>query len=228
MPVLHTFDDKTKVGVSLLANPEKRFIQWAVPRLPSWLRSTHLTLASLPASLGIVLFSYFARFETNWLWVVNVFILMQWLTDSLDGALGRYRKEGLMKWGYYMDHLLDYFFLCAVLIGYSLLTTYRYPVLEFFVLALCGGYMVNTFLAFGTTQEFRLVHLGIGPTEIRLLFIILNTLIIVFGKTYIAPALPYVLGFCFLGLCVVVYRTQRDLWQRDMQEKRQKELGTKS
>ncbi len=120
--------------------------------------------------------------------MVNVFILIQWLTDSLDGALGRYRKEGLVKWGgYYMDHLLV-FFLCAILIGYSLLITYRYPVLEFLVLALCGGIMVTTFVVFGTTQEFRLVQLGFGPSEIRPLFIILNILILVFGKNLHRPS----------------------------------------
>ncbi len=123
-----------------------------------------------------------------------------------------------------MDHLLDYFFLCSILIGYTLLTAHQYPILEFFVLALCGGYMVNSFLVFGATQESHLIHLGIGPTEIRLLFIILNTLIIFFGKTYLVPALPYVLGGCFVGLCIIVYRTQRDLWRRDMEIKRQKEL----
>jgi phosphatidylglycerophosphate synthase len=219
MPSASSIDDQFKVGSSLLSKLEKRFIHFAVPKLPAWLCSHHLTLASLPISLGIIFFSYLGRFETNWLWVVNVLIFGQWLTDSLDGALGRYRKEGLIKWGYYMDHLFDYFFLCSILIGYSLQTNNEYPILQFFVLAICSGFMVNSFLAFGATQQFKLVHLGIGPTELRILFIIINTLIIAFGKTYIAPALPFVLAFCFIGLCVVVYHTQKELWQRDMEEK---------
>lgn len=224
MPTLKTFDDTTKIGASWLSKAEKAFIYWATPKVPSWIRSTHLVLVSLPISLGIIFFSYLAHYQTNWLWAVSLLIVAQWATDSLDGAVGRYRNEGLVKWGYYMDHLFDYFFLCAILIGYSLLTTHQYPVLQFFVLALCGGFMVNSFLVFGATREFRLVHLGFGPTEMRLLFILINTLIIIFGKTYIAPALPFALGFCFLGLCVVIYRTQKDLWVRDMEDKRKKEL----
>ena len=224
MPTLQTFDDTTKIGASWLSRVEKALIHHVTPKVPQWIHSTHLVLVSLPISLAIIFFSYLARHQTHWLWVVSLLIIVQWVTDSLDGAVGRYRKEGLVKWGYYMDHLFDYFFLCSVLIGYSLLTTNQHPVAQFFVLALCGGYMVNSFLVFGATQEFRMVHLGFGPTEMRLLFILLNTLIIIFGKTYIAPALPFALVLCFLGLCVIIYRTQKDLWMRDMEEKRQKEL----
>lgn len=228
MPLLQTFDDKTKIGSSWFSPFEKALIRWATPRLPPWIRSTHLVLVSLPISIGIIGFSYLAHFETQWLWAVSALIVAQWVTDSLDGAVGRYRKEGLVKWGYYMDHLFDYFFLCAILIGYTLLTRNEYPILQFFVLALCGGYMVNSFLAFGATQEFRMVHLGFGPTEMRLLFIVLNTLIIIFGKTYIAPLLPFALVLCFVGLCFIVYRTQKDLWQRDMADKQQAELKKSS
>lgn len=224
MPTLQTFDDKTKIGSSWLSRAEKALIHHVTPLVPPWIHSTHLVLVSLPISLAIIFFSYLARHHTHWLWAVSFLIVAQWVTDSLDGAVGRYRKEGLVKWGYYMDHLFDYFFLCSVLIGYSLLTTNQHPVAQFFVLALCGGYMVNTFLVFGATQEFRMVHMGFGPTEMRLLFILLNTLIIIFGKTYIAPALPLALVICFTGLCVIIYRTQKDLWLQDMEEKRQKEL----
>jgi hypothetical protein len=39
----------------------------------------------------------------------------QWFTDCLDGALGRYRDTGIPKWGYYMDHFLDFVFMCIAL-----------------------------------------------------------------------------------------------------------------
>ena len=35
-------------------------------------------------------------------------------TDSFDGALGRRRDTGIPKWGYYMDHLLDFVFMWCV------------------------------------------------------------------------------------------------------------------
>ncbi|MFZ2804331.1 MAG: CDP-alcohol phosphatidyltransferase family protein [Patescibacteria group bacterium] len=214
-----SFGGNAKVGQSVLGPVEQRFIRWGVSRLPSWLRSWHLTLASIPISLLIILCGYLTRHDVAWLWGVSVLIVVQWFTDSFDGALGRYRKEGLIQWGYYMDHLLDYFFLAAILMAYMLILPAHFIEIEFFVFVIFAGYMVTTYLAMATTQEFRISYLGIGPTEIRLIFILINTLLFFFGKTYLAFALPYLLAFSFFGLIVVIYRTQRDLWRADMKRK---------
>lgn len=200
----------------MLWNAEQRLIRWIVPRLPSRLRSTHLTLASLPISGMIVLASFLAHDHVEWLWAVSACIVLQWFTDSLDGALGRFRQEGLFRWGYYMDHFLDYVFLCAVLIGYALLMPARFHLLQFFVLAVFAGFMVNSYLAVTAADEFRISHAGIGPTEIRCIFILINTLLIFFGKTYLATSLPYVLALSALGLVYAVWRTQKIIWKMDM------------
>ncbi|MDD2786083.1 MAG: CDP-alcohol phosphatidyltransferase family protein [Patescibacteria group bacterium] len=218
------FAGDKKVGRSILTRWETKIVGWAVPKVPLFIRTYHLTLATIPISLGIVLFSYMARFEINWLWLVSVFIFMQWVTDGLDGAVGRAREEGFIKWGYYMDHFLDYIFLCAILIGYMLLIPDRFKDVHFFVLAIFGAFMVNSYLAFAASNKFRIAYLGIGPTEIRLVFIVINTLIILFGKTYMVVALPYVLVFSFFGLCVVVYRTQKEIWEIDMAIKRKNQI----
>ncbi len=46
---------------------------------------------------------------------------LQWFTDSFDGALGRHRDTGIPRWGFYMDHFLDFVFMCPVFIGWSFL-----------------------------------------------------------------------------------------------------------
>ena len=91
---------------------------------------------------------------------------LQYISDVLDGAVGRYRDTGLVKWGFYMDHLLDYMFLASVIIGYSLIFT-NIPWYWFIgVLALGGAFMVNMFLSFAATNEFRISVLKIGPKNI--------------------------------------------------------------
>ena len=153
-------------------------------------------------------------------------LVMQWFTDSFDGSLGRYRDTGIPKWGYYMDHLLDYVFACSMSIGYAFVLegTARFiPVILSFVY---GAFMISAFLAFAATNEFKITYLGIGPTETRLFFIIMNTGMILFGKEWLETVLPYVLIVVLIGLSVIVYRTQRYIWKIDMTDKKAR-LGTK-
>lgn len=214
-----TFGGDKKVGVSILGPTEQLFIRWAAPRVPLWLRSHHLTLATIPICLGIVGSGYLARTDERWLLASAGLIFIQWLTDSLDGAVGRLRNEGLVRWGYYMDHLLDYAFLVSILTGYMLLLPATFVRVQFLVLGIFAGFMISSFLAFGASNQFRISHLGIGPTEIRVVFIVINVLLVMYGKTNLRWSLPYVLGIAFIGLLIVVYRTQKELWEHDQKNK---------
>jgi len=49
---------------------------------------------------------------------VHLKFIFHYFTDHFDGKLGNFRDRGLRKWGFYMDHLVDYGFLCSILIGY--------------------------------------------------------------------------------------------------------------
>ncbi len=221
-----SFGGNSKVGKSLLWDLEQRFIRANVEKIPIVIHSYHLTYMTMVWSLGVVLFSFFATINIQWLWGVSLCIFLQWLTDSFDGAVGRLRKEGLIKWGYYMDHFLDYIFLCSILIGYSLILPDNFKYLLFFILVIFGAFMVNSYLSFAATNEFRIAYFGVGPTEIRLLFIVINTLIILFGKTYLVWSLPYVLSLSIIGLGVVVVRTGKYLREIDMEEKKKREHKT--
>lgn len=220
------FAGDKKVGSSFFTPWEIKLAKWAVPKVPKAIRTYHLTLCTIPISLSIVLFGFLARFDMNWLWGMSLMIFLQWVTDGLDGAVGRARDEGFIKWGYYMDHFLDYIFLCAILIGYMLMLPDNFKYIHFFVLAVFGAFMVNSYLSFAATNEFRIAHLGIGPTEIRLVFIIINTLLIFFGRTHMVGALPYILAFSTLGLCYIVFKTSKQIWDMDMRIKADKTRQT--
>ncbi|MBU0625395.1 CDP-alcohol phosphatidyltransferase family protein [Patescibacteria group bacterium] len=210
------FGGDKKIGWWLLQKPEKKFVDWLVPHLPHWIKTYHLTLASIPISLLIIFCGYLGHTHgVHWLWWISLLIFLQWLTDSLDGAVGRAQNEGLIRWGYYMDHLLDYFFLSSVLITYMLIIPEQSKLVHFMVLVIGGGFMVNSYLAFSATNQFRISYFGIGATEARIVLIALNTLIILFEKTYLAFALPYALGLAFLGLIAAIFQTHRHLWHLD-------------
>ena len=208
-----------KSNNSFLTPLERRLAPIVLPRIPVWLETYHLTLLTLLWSAMILVFSYMARNDLHWLWLVSVCIFLQYVTDHYDGKVGKYRNTGLARWGYYMDHLLDYFFLCSVLIGYAFILPEksRYQIL--FTLAIFVGFEVSTFLAFAATDKLKISYLKFGPTEFRLALIIINALLIQYGTRYMATSLKYVNIGGAIGLALVVYRAHKLIWQLDMRHK---------
>jgi len=156
-----------------------RFEAWALPRmaraLPSWVMPDHLTGLGLLASTGIAVAYILTNRNPNWLWAVNLLLVIQWYGDSLDGTLARVRRIERPRYGYYLDHLTDAYSTLAIGLGlgfspYMLLSV---------GLAISIGYLllsVNVYLETHVFGEFRLGHGLLGPTEARLLLIAVNTL----------------------------------------------------
>ena len=211
--------DKKLPMKTMLARYERKLVDSNVHRFPKWIEGYHLTLMTIPWSIGLVVFGWLARNNHNWLWGSSVMLFLQWFTDSFDGALGRYRDTGIPRWGYFMDHFLDFVFVCAVLVGYSFLTDGFSRQVILLLIPVFGSFMVNSYLAFGATGEFKITYLGAGPTEIRIYFIILNCLIIWLGIGWIERILVYILVISIAVLCIIVYRTQKYVWKLDMAEK---------
>jgi archaetidylinositol phosphate synthase len=212
--------DKKLPMRSLFAEPEKRLIAFLTPKFPSCIQGYHLTLMTVLWCVGLIVCGRLARQDIHWLWLSSLLIFLQWFTDSFDGALGRFRETGIPKWGFYMDHLLDFVFLVSIFIGYSFLVRGYHVWLLYLLMLLFSGFMINSFLSFAATGQFKITFMGFGPTEMRLLFILINAAIIYFGIGFFQTALPYVFGMAFLVLLIVIFRTQKYIWDIDMKEKR--------
>ena len=219
----HKFDGDKKLPMkTLLADYERKFVDANLARFPPWLQGYHLTLMTIPWSGGLIAFGYLAasRDNLNWLWLSSLMLFLQWFTDCFDGALGRYRDTGIPKWGFYMDHFLDYVFMSSVLVGYSFLLEGFNKQIVYFLIPIFGCFMASSFLAFGATGQFKITYLRTGPTEMRICFIILNCLLTWFGTMWIEKILLYIFISSVLFLCVVIYRTQKYIWNIDMADKK--------
>ena len=214
------FGGDKKTGKWIFANLERRMVTWLVPKVPSWLETYHLTMLTLVWSIGIVVASLLARQNLHWLWLVSGLIALQYLSDVLDGAVGRYRDTGLIKWGFYMDHFLDFLFFASIMVGYSLALPHIAAYWFFALLVVGGAFMVNSFLFFAATNEFRISNLGIGPTEMRLFFVVSNAVMVFFGTAWLPIALPVILGILTIALAWSVSRSHRHIWGIDMESKR--------
>jgi phosphatidylglycerophosphate synthase len=213
-------DKKVKM-TTLLAPYERRLIDWLTPKFPRWIETWHLTYMTIPWCVGLVVFGWLAGRTGNlqWLWLSSLMVFLQWFTDCFDGAVGRYKDTGLIRWGFYMDHFLDFVFMCAILVGYSYLFEGPSRQMVFFLIPVFGAFLTNSYLGFAATNEFKITYLGAGPTEARIGFIVLNTVLIYAGTAWLQAALPWVLGGSLVLLCFVVYRSSGYIWQLDMEAK---------
>jgi archaetidylinositol phosphate synthase len=213
------FAGANKTNNSFLTPWERRLAVRVLPRIPSWIETYHLTMLTLVWSGMILFFSYLAARNLKWLWAVSAMIFLHYVTDHYDGKLGKYRNTGLVRWGYYMDHLLDYVFLCSIIIGYAFILPEksRYQIL--ILLAICVAFEVNTFLSFAATDDFKVSFMKLGPTEFRLAIIIINALLVEFGTKRMINGLKYVNIGGVIVLAVIVFQTHRSIWALDMKEK---------
>jgi len=208
-----------KSNHGMLVPLERRLTAFLLPRIPGWLETYHLTLLTPVWSILIAVFGYLAGTDLRWLWMTNLMIIFHYFTDHLDGKLGKYRNTGLRKWGFYMDHLFDYAFLCSILIGYSFLLPPKSVFSMMLVLCVFSAFMFHTFLMLAATDEFTVSFSRFGPTELRIALIIINILIIRFGTRGLRGALPWVAFGGVIALTVLAYVAQRKLWQMDIQER---------
>jgi len=160
-------------------------------------------------SVGIVMAGFLAKADIRWLWVFSVCIFLQYLTDMLDGAIGRQRNTGLIKWGFYMDHFLDFVFLSSIVIGYSFLLPASYLLWSLFALAFSAGFMVHTLMDFAITNHFKISFSYFGVSEARMVLIILNFFLIIFGRGLLIGIFPFFVAGQFILLCLTVYISQK-------------------
>ena len=213
------FAGASKTNTSFLTPLERRLAPRIIPKIPSWLETYHLTMLTLVWAGLILLFSYWAAKDLRWLHGASLMIFLHYVTDHYDGKLGKYRGTGLVRWGYYMDHLLDYVWLCSIVIGYSFILPdkSRYQIL--ILLAIVSAFEVNAFLSFAATDKFKISFMKLGPTEFRIAIIIINTLLVEFGTRKMINGLKYVNIGGAIVLAIVIYQTHKTIWALDMKEK---------
>ncbi len=168
------FQDAKRQQESLLAPLERRCLAWLARRAPAWVHPDHLTLLGFAAMLLAGASFALARWWPPALLLVNVWLAVNWLGDSLDGTLARARNKQRPRYGFYVDHMVDTFGALFVTGGLAL-SGYISPWAA--IALLVGFYMlsINVYLATYTLGTFQLSFWKLSPTEIRILLAIGNT-----------------------------------------------------
>ena len=168
--------EATREPSFLLAKPEKRLLTWIAARLPRWILLDDMTALGVLAALGVAVAYQLSNESLDWLWVASGLLVLQWLGDSLDGTLARVRKIERPTYGYYLDHLVDAIATAAIGIGLGLsplmlLSIGTLIVVAYLILS------INVYLESYAFGRFSIGYGLVGPTEIRLILIALNTVV---------------------------------------------------
>lgn len=154
----------------ILSRHEHIALQWFAPRIPRSLMPDHLTgfalFGAVLASIGLAA----SNVSNVFLALVILGLVINWLGDSLDGTLARYRKIERPRYGFFVDHICDAG--AQILIGVGLGLS-PYMRLDVACLALVAYLVLSvyTLVKLHVTRTMQLTYLGIGPTEVRALIV---------------------------------------------------------
>ena len=168
----------------LLGPLERPALQFFARNMPGWVNSDMLTvlglLGSILAGFAYVMVGMGEIKGNPWLFIASLGFFINWFGDSLDGTLARYRHHERPNYGYYVDHAIDGITTVIIIAALGLSGIARFDIS---LLALIGWLllMIQVYLKTHVTGTFEMTSIGIGPTEVRLFVILLNTVLFFTG-----------------------------------------------
>jgi phosphatidylglycerophosphate synthase len=177
----HAVEQHSRVNRILLGPLERPALKWLAERMPSWMTPDILTGIGFFGAILIAISYYLTNFNPAFLWLASFGFVVNWFGDSLDGTLARFRHIERPRYGFFLDHTLDSASETIIFIGLGLSP---YVNLDLAFLALVGYLLLSIFVFISTyvSGEFKISYGRFGPTEIRAVAILANTLIFFMGN----------------------------------------------
>lgn len=206
--------EKTERVNDILLGPiERPALEWLARHMPLWVTSDLLTIIGILASVLIFIsYTLIGSGETpryGFLWLASLGFVLNWFGDSLDGTLARYRHLERPRFGFFIDHSVDAFSSTAMFLGLGLSGMTPFAVGAMAAISYLM-IMIHVHIKTFVTGVFEITSAKIGPTEIRLIAIIANTLVFFFknpvlfsippiGEVTIITLFLVILTILFLG-----------------------------
>jgi len=181
--------------------------------MPKWVTPDICTIIGVMGALMIAGSYVMSRVDRNFLWLASLGFVINWFGDSLDGTLARYRHIERPIFGFFIDHTVDAFTEMIIFLGLGLTLYVSFNVA---CLALIGYLLLSVLVYVRTCVAgvFKISYGKLGPTEIRVLAILLNagmyyggvrTISWVMGAIGEISFSPYDLIVGFIALLLLVF-----------------------
>jgi phosphatidylglycerophosphate synthase len=186
-------EDHKRVNDILLGPLERPALKWLAEHLPEWATPDLMTVIGITGALVITLGYGLSRYHPAFLWLSTLGFIINWFGDSLDGTLARHRHIERPKYGFYIDHVTDCLTEIIIILGLGLS-----PYISFSVASMCCiAYIAMSVLVYvrmNVMGEFKISYGKLGPTEVRVIAIGLNTAMFFGGLTTFKLSLGSVTG----------------------------------
>lgn len=199
----------------------KNIIAPLVPIASRYFTSQQLTLASLIWSFLLVLSGYLALKNKCWFFVSIFALIMHIITDLLDGCVSEYNNDGMGKWNFFMDHLLDFTLTIAVFLGLALYFYKKNPTMLIWIFISFSLIIVNMVASFLMVSEQGL-DLGICLNEcftfnifhMHFIIILFYVIIMITPTKKLGYGFVMCLSIClFVLTCINIHSKQEKMIQ---------------
>jgi archaetidylinositol phosphate synthase len=160
---------------------ERPALKWLAAHMPAWVSPDICTGLGLAGAVVIFAAYLLSNLHPAWLWLASFGFVLNWFGDSMDGTLARYRHIERPIFGFYVDHYVDAITETLIVLGLGLT-----PYVSFYVASLTlVAYLLLSILVYvrtSVTGQFQISYGKLGPTEVRVITIILNTAMFFGGR----------------------------------------------
>jgi phosphatidylglycerophosphate synthase len=182
---LKDIQNHRRVNDILLGPLERPALRWLAEHSPAWVTPDTLTAVGVLGTLMTAAGYLLTLLHPAFLWLASLGFVVNWYGDSLDGTLARFRHIERPKFGFFIDHTVDAFSEIAIVLSLGISHLVRFDLASIALI----GYLLMSILVLiltAVTGEFRISYGKLGPTEVRLILILVNTLAFFTGN----PTLP--------------------------------------
>jgi phosphatidylglycerophosphate synthase len=203
--VLRDIDKHARVNDILLGPLERPALRWLAAHMPMWITPDVCTALGIVGALWIMISYGLTALHPAFLWVASFGFVINWFGDSLDGTLARHRHIERPKYGFFLDHTVDAVTEVMIFLGMGMTPHISYVMASLALIA----YLLLSVLVYVRTAvvgEFKISYGRLGPTEVRVLAIMLNAYMFFGGvqKMSLALAPGSVIAFSPYDLIVGV------------------------
>lgn len=177
--------------------------------MPAWITPDVLTWIGISASVLIFVSYILTHYSPYFLWLASLGFILNWFGDSLDGTLARYRKIERPRYGFLIDHWIDAISTVLIFMGLGLspyvdLVVACIGIIAYLLLS------IMVYLITYVTGVFQITNAKIGPTEIRLIAILSNTVLffagdLSFNLPLVGTTSLYTLIVGILAIVMLIY-----------------------